>query len=282
MTEAVAFRHGSPRLIALAEAFAAGSRKRGVSCTVLPLEALAHGAPEVDVVWLYGLGPARIAFQAYAGRALRIVGDVGYWRELQPPLPRAKRPVRIALNAQQPDAHLRRRRFGAARFEALRLKVEPVRVRGEAILVTAASENDARWNGREYGDWERGIVERLRRVTDRPIVVRTKPKSAPIDIPGTTRCEDGACWQAVRKAWAVVCRSGNVGADALLHGVPVWAESGPGAVYGLRRLEDVDQAQPLPPDERLAALAELAHWQWTGAEIGAGLLMKHLQDEGFL
>lgn len=282
MTKAVAFYHANARVRNVADAFAAGCRRHGVDCRVLPLEALAHDTPEADVVWLYGLGPARLAFNAYAGRALRIVGDIGYWRELQPPLPRAKRPLRIAIDAQQPDAHLRRRPHDVARFQALALRVEPVSVRGESILIAAASENDAHWNGREYGAWERDIVERLRRITGRPIVVRAKPKSEPIDIPGATRCGIGSCARAIRQSWAVVCRSGNVGADALLHGIPVWAESGPGAVYGLKRLEDVDAAPSLPAADRLAALADLAHWQWTPAEMTAGRLWQHLKDEALL
>ena len=69
-------------------------------------------------------------------------------------------------------------------------------------------------------------------------------------------------------------------ADAILHGVPVFAEAGPGSVYYKSPLGYVDFAKPLSLPTRKAALADIAYWQWTQEEIERGDLWKHLRNEG--
>lgn len=292
MTTAIAYRHGPARVMALAQAFANGCARHGVECVMRDVHPSVT-AEEADVVWMYGLGPALPVFNAYEGRALRVIGDIGYWRELMPHVVPTKRYVRIALDGQQPDAHLQRRRHAPDRFNALQLgvgghaarmqlKVEPVAHRGRAILVCGCSEVDAARNGFAYGEWETAIVKRLQALTDRPIVIREKPKNAPIVVRGARRCTERECWKAIRSSWAVVCRSGNIGADALLHGVPVWAERGPGAVYGLRSLDHIAHAEAPAAEDRINALADIAYWQWTGEEMAQGKLMQHLENEGLI
>lgn len=281
MTKAIAYRHGPLRVRALAEAFAAGCARFAIDCRVLDVRPDIEPS-DADLVWVYGLGPALPAFNAWEGRALRIVGDIGYWRELMTRVPPKQRYVRIALEGQQPDEHLQLRRHAPDRFQALKLPYQPVTKRGDAILVCACSEVDAARNGLPYGQWEAAIVNRLQRITRRRIVIREKPKNAPIRIEGAERCIDAKCSEAIRNSWAVVCRSGNIGADALLHGVPVWAERGPGAVYGLRSLDAIDFAEPPAPEDRINALADIAYWQWQTEEIAEGRLLQHLRTEGLI
>lgn len=280
MGRAIAYFHGPERVSDYARAFQAGCRRHGVECALRCAEPF-EGPEPADVVWMYGLGSTRAVFNAYEGGARRVVGDVGYFRELMPGTPRQKRYIRVAVDAQQPDRHLRLRAHPADRFERLRLSQYPrVETRGGHILVCGYSAAQAGKFGTEYGRWERETVTKLQAITRRPIVVREKPKNEPLDIPGTTRCTDDKCWQAIRKAWAVVCRSGNVGADCVLHGVPCFAEMGPGAVYHRQPIEEIDDARQLTPDERMTALSDLAYWSWTQDEIAAGLLWANLKLEG--
>lgn len=283
MARAIAYFHGPERVVRLAQAFQAGCNRHGVPCEVRAVEAFTGPEP-ADVVWMYGLGSTMAVFRAYEGRARRLVGDVGYWRELMK-LARPDRYSRVAVDAQQPDGHLRLRPHLPDRFQALQAlglrRHEPVDQRGDHILLCGYSAAQAGKFGVGHGQWERAAVERIRAVTDRPILTREKPKN-PLDIPGTTRCEEASCWLAIRSAWAVVCRSGNIGADCILHGVPCFAESGPGAVYHRRPLNEIDAAAPLEPDERLAALSDLAYWQWQPAEIERGLLWENLRCEGIV
>lgn len=265
----------------LAVAFARGCERYGVACDVRSSENY-DGVRPCDVVWLYGLHYTRGIFNAYKGHALRVTGDLGYWRERAAALPLDRRPIRIAIDADQPDAHLHLRWHPGDRFNALGLSVHPVVSRGEPVLVTGHSPEQAHLNGFAYGQWEADAVTRLRKATDRPIVLRSKPGCSAIYAIGTKRCMDVEIATAIRKSWAVVCKSGNVGADAILHGVPVFAEAGPGAFYYRAPLGYVDFVEPLSHSARFAALSDIAYWQWTEEEIDRGELWRHLQYEHFV
>lgn len=265
----------------LAQAFVCGAKRHGAAAEVR--DAATFERPEAcDVIWLYGLIPLQGIFDAYRGRALRVTGDLGYWRERACELPIDKRPVRIAIEAQQPDRHLQRRVHGPERFAALALNVQPVRERGEDILVTGSDAEQAQFYGSAYGEWEGETCVRLLHITARPLVLREKPGSPPIGIRHVGHCIEPDAARAIRRAWAVVCRSGNIGADCLLHGVPVFAEAGPGAVYYRAPIEQIDAAQPLDAYKRISALSDLAYWQWTMEECAAGELWSHLLTEGVL
>lgn len=279
--KALAYAHEPARVIALAHAFAEGCRRHSIDCQIRRVDDFRRPEP-VDVVWLYGLGPARRVFDAYAGKARRVVGDVGYWRELMPRLPPKQRFIRIAIDAQQPDLHLRLMRHPRDRFERLPLHILPTTQRGDSILVCGYSVAQAEKNGVPYGHWELATIDRLREVTKRRIVLREKPKNPRIEAPFVDHCTENSCTRAIRKSWAVVCRSGNIGADAVLHGVPVFAESGPGAVYQRGDLDDIDRAAPLSASERVRALSDIAYWQWTAEEFARGELWAHLRAEGVI
>lgn len=270
----VAYVHGPRRVHELGAAFAAGCKRHGVRCDIAHVDKLA-GPVNADVVWLYGMGPARPVFDAYEGRATRLIGDRGYWNEYLS----ARRFFRVSIDAQQPDAHLQFREHSPRRFDSFGIKVRPVDRRGDYILLCGMGLKQAQMVQRiEYGEWETRMYESLRAVTRRPILVREKPKCPP--IPGLPRSKAESPSAAIRGAWAVVCNTGNVGADCVLEGVPVVAMSGPGKVYGRDYIDGIDQIKPLHPDDRLAALADIAHWHWTADEMRAGLLWDNLVKEG--
>lgn len=263
----------------LACSFAKGCAVNGVNCELRSSEAF-DGVRLCDVIWLYGLHYTRAIFNAYKGRALRVIGDLGYWRERASELPQERRPIRIAVESEQPDDHLTLSLHSFERFKALNLDVEPVTERGESILVAAHSEEQAKLAGYAYGEWEAQTVARLRALTKRRIVLREKPGSPQMWVFGTQRSREKDIGEAIRKSWAVVCRSGNVGADAILHGVPVFAASGPGAVFYGAPLSEINSAQPLSAAARISALADIAAWQWTQEEIERGDLWRHFKTEG--
>lgn len=285
MHKALAFFHEPlDRVRAHAEAFALGCGAHGVVCELRRSEA-ARVEPGVTVIWHYGHGLGRrdapmlggIPFQAFAGHAVRVGGDAGVWGRL------TRKPIiRVSVEDRQLPADLLRRGRPADRFDALGIDVRPVERRGEYVLVTGRSAADAGTVGEPYGEWERAICARLRSATGRPIVLREKPRNPLIDIRGVRHDAAKTCDDAIRGAWAVVCRSGNIGADAVLHGVPVWAESGPGAAYATFTPETVEQARPLDADARRAALGDMAAWNFSNEEIAGGDLWTHLRNEGVI
>lgn len=267
---AVAYVHGPARVHILARAFAEGCAEHGVKCIVREVETVRR--EDADVVWLYGLGPARPVFDVYDG-ALRLVGDKGYFAETGP-----KGYFRVSVNAQQPDAHLRLRPHPRDRWDALRITSKPVETRGDYILLCGIGPKQADRHEVTYGEWERVTFKRLREMTERPILVREKPGNPPID--GLPRSTHATTAEAIRGARVVVCKTGNLGVDAIVEGVPVIAESGPGRVYFPVGLDAVETVEPLPICERLRALSDVAYWQWQPEEIARGLFLQHLKDEG--
>lgn len=258
----------------LAQAFCRGCDAHGIDCRVYP--STYEPLPDNDAVWIYGLHATQRLFDAYARRALRIVGDLGYWREDDAARSLLDRKIRISLDAQQPDWHLRKRVHPLDRFNALNLNVTPVRERGAHVLVCGHDPLQARRHGYAYGQWEAQTIARLSVITKRELVLRVKPGCPPIEIPGVAQSTHARASSAIREAWAVVCLTGNIGADAILHGVPVCAEHGPGAVYMPLSLYNIDEACPLPDVLRERALADLAYWQWSMSEIERGELVANL------
>jgi hypothetical protein len=269
--KAIAYWHGPERIHKLALAFAAGCRVHGVDCDVLPVD---EDGGDADLVWMYGLGEGAKPFARHVN-AVRVVGDKGYFAGYP-----IEKHFRISINAQQPDLHLNLRSHPADRFNSLGLNVEPVTKRGEYVLLCGIGRKQCSIKGLSYGEWERGMYARLREITDRKIIVREKPKNPPIG--GVPSSKLTSVVQAIRGAWAVVCLTGNIGADAILHGVPVIAESGPGAVYYRADLEHLESIVPLSAEHRLAALSDIAYCQWRRDELSSGALFGHLRVEGWV
>ncbi len=267
--KAIAYWHGPNRVRKYAQAFADGCP---VPCKVLHVSQYLN--EDADVVWLYGLGEALPVFN-YHRKAVRLVGDKGYFAGVV-----TEKYLRVSVNAQQPDKHLRLREHESFRFDALGITTPTVSERGEYILLCGIGPKQCGIQGLRYGEWERRTFERLSALTKRPIKVREKPKNP--HIPGLPRSSFHTTADAIRGAWAVVCLTGNIGVDAILHGVPVIAEAGPGAVYYSATLADIETLQPISQDERRRALSDIACWQWRRDELSSGAFWRHLESEGLV
>lgn len=243
--KAAAYVHGPERVHRLGRAFAEGCKRHGIPCEVLPVS---DKPINVDLVWLYGLGPAKSVFDAYEGKAKRLVGDKGYFAEYAD---RHRKFFRYSVDSQQPTQAMVKDRPGD-RWKAFGLNVEPVKTLGDYTLVCGMGPKQCARLGLEYGQWEREQCKH-------GALVREKPKNP--RIPGLKRCNARSASEAIRGARLVICKTGNIGADCILHGVPVKADAGPGA---------------LEFKSRDHALANIAYWQWTVDEIAAGELLANL------
>jgi hypothetical protein len=252
--KAVAYVHGPERVHKLGRAFAQGCAAHGIPCPVKTFDASVKPF-DVDVVWLYGLGPARPVFDAYEKN--RIVMDKGYFAEYADP---KNKYFRYSIDSQQPTQAMvkdhpddRWRKFG--------LKVEPVKAIGEYILICGIGPKQCERLGVGYGDWEREKFGRCDGLNGWRAVVREKPKNPLID--GARRCTARTASEAIRGARTVICKTGNMGADAILHGIPVRADAGPGS---------------LAYRDRQHALNNFAYWQWTPKEMASGEFMTYLKE----
>lgn len=153
------------------------------------------------------------------------------------------------------------------RWSRLGIEVKPWRETGKHLLVLPQ---------RSIGEpgiamprnWERSVSDRLRRMTDRPVLVRKHPgKNATVPL------EDD-----LRDAWAAVTWASGAGIKAICAGVPVFHDlknwiGAPAATTVF------DIENPYLGD-RSAMLHRLAWAQWAWSEIADGTAFGHLLGEG--
>lgn len=256
----------------MAIAFEIGCRVHGIRCQIKHVSK--YTPDQADLVWLYGLGEALPVYKAHEG-AVRCVGDKGYFAGY--PTPKYQR---VSVNAQQPDAHLQRRPHPGDRFTALGINVDPVEQRGDYMLICGMGRKQCALQGISYGQWETEMYHKVRAITDRPILIREKPKNP--HIPCAPRSNHASTAEAIRGAWAVICLTGNIGVDCILHGVPVIAKEGPGSVYYKATLDDIETIGVLSHEQRKAALSDICYWNWRRDEFINGSFITHLKAEGFI
>lgn len=157
---------------------------------------------------------------------------------------------------------------GAAdRFGALGITLEAPRQDGDHILVCP---------NRSFGmpgfimpvDWSSRILERLQKVTRLPIKVRPHPGNNPPKVP---LAED------LKGARAVVVWSSSAGVDALIAGVPVFADAPWWICRGatVANIRNIETAV-VDPERRSDAMHRLAWAQWHVDEIEQGDPFAHL------
>jgi hypothetical protein len=152
----------------------------------------------------------------------------------------------------------------ADRWQALNIGLSPRR-HGKEILICPPTEFACGFYGAEATNWLPQTLARLQTLTDRPLVIRTKPR------PGDGQPSLDA---ALRNAWAVVTFNSNVAVDALVAGVPVftapYSAAAPIANIDLGTIES-----PWFPDRRPWCY-HLAYCQFKYCEILDGSCWRYL------
>lgn len=154
-----------------------------------------------------------------------------------------------------------------ARWRALGITLAPWRAAGRHVVVCA---------NRSFGtpgriqphDWERDVCERLRRVTDREIRVRSHPG---------THAPKRALATDLADAWAMVIWHSSAGVHALVAGVPVICEA---PAWSCRRAagNSITEIEAPPMPERAPVFERLAWAQWSFAEIATGEPIRRLVE----
>lgn len=147
-----------------------------------------------------------------------------------------------------------------ARWRALGLDFAPWRQGGRHVLVIGQSRTYFEMRGQRPGDWLWETLAQISRATDRPIIVRPKPRAT---SPKRPLADD------LRDAWCVVCHTSNVAVEAVLAGIPAFVTGAcaarPMAETDLSKIET-----PRRPDGREQWAGVLAANQWTLDEIRSG------------
>jgi hypothetical protein len=162
------------------------------------------------------------------------------------------------------------------RWDQLKRKIKYQYDSGHTVLVCGQVPHDASVQNVDIIDWCTSTVRKLREAVPYPIVFRPHPLARDLTpeifgaIPSTkTLAED------IADARYVVTYNSNVGVDAILEGVPIYAEDEGSMVYKLASRDLLNPVMPISPLVWRWA-RDLAYTQWTKAEMREGLPWRHL------
>ena len=183
---------------------------------------------------------------------------------------------KLGLNGTGIDCYPGEIRPGRA--AQLRLRPQPWTNRGVNVVIAVQRSDSEQWAGQPPTvAWLTETARRLREHTSRPLIIRPHPRQRIANIPG--------CWiqspqpipgtydgfdydRCLQDAWAVVNWNSGPGSQAILNGVPAFVGASslaaPVGNLDLAAIED-----PVRPD-RTEWLEQLAHTEWTQAEIETG------------
>jgi hypothetical protein len=170
------------------------------------------------------------------------------------------------------------------RAQQLGITYRPWTNSGHNIVIACQRSDSEQWCGQPPTiAWLTETVRKIRAYSTKPIVIRPHPRQrisnisgcvieSPISIPGTY---DSFNYDAsLKSAWAVINHNSGPGPQAILNGVPAFVgASSLAAPVGNLDLADIEN--PLRPD-RTQWIEQLAHTEWTTAEIESGLPLTRL------
>jgi hypothetical protein len=229
---------------------------KGLGCRLAYAEDEPDRLRDIPVVWGVLRDSDRILAQARTQDLYFFYIDHAYFNRGH------GKTYRITRNAYEAGAV---RECPEDRLEKLGLEVRPWRPAGRDIIVCPPT--DYFMKAHDCGDWLETTLASLRQVTDRPIVVRKKPKAG----------EDIAPLQAaLETAHALVTHSSNVAIEAACFGTPVFVSPASAAApIGSTDITRIDT--PVYP-ERRPWLAHLAYSQFSFDEIEDGRAWRLLLD----
>lgn len=193
---------------------------------------------------------------------------------------------KVALNGINRDAYFGPTGNDDSRVKKLGINLKPWKYDGENILVCGQHDKSLQWKNKEpMSTWVTGIIDTIRKHTDRPIIFRPHPRCPlpaiehefdnvkrqnPIHVDGTYDDFD----INFQNVWATVCWSSNPGIHSVIQGVPAF--TGPSSLafdVSEQNLQNIEN--PLYPD-RLQWLNDYSFTEWTVEEISQGLPIKRL------
>jgi hypothetical protein len=170
------------------------------------------------------------------------------------------------------------------RAEHLRIATQPWTNSGLNIVIAAQRSDSEQWAGQPPTvAWLTETVNKIRKYSNRPIVIRPHPRQRISNIPGCVievpRPVQGTYdnfdyERCLSTAWAVVNHNSGPGAQAVLNGVPAFVDaSSLAADVGNLDLSGIEN--PVRPD-RSQWLEKLAQTEWYVEEIASGLPLQRL------
>lgn len=235
----------------------------GTGCRLAYAEDEPETLSEVPVVWGVLRESDRIIAQAKARQMYFFYIDHAYFDRGH------GKSYRIARNRYEAGAI---RKCPPDRLAQLDVEVQPWRKPGREIIVCPPTAYFIEAHG--CADWLETTLETLTKSTDRPVVIREKPKPGETAVPLKT---------ALKTAHALVTHSSNVAIEAACLGTPVFVNPASAAApVGETDLSKIEE--PAYPD-REPWLAHLAYNQFSFDEIREGeawRMLLELEERDFV
>jgi len=179
---------------------------------------------------------------------------------------------RIVKNEIHPTVHFHR---NPDRFDKFNIELKPWKSDGKHILVCPSSPTMNTYY--DHPNWTQDTVAKLQQHTDRPIIVREKPRSS--GTSGPRAVELGGLKpfaEQAKDAWAVVTSVSMCAIEAVCMGIPVYTSKySPVHQLGLQDLSKIET--PRYPQSREPILYSLAYCQFTPEEFANGTARRILE-----
>lgn len=235
--------------------------------------------PEYDVAVIFGVGKKNVPISYPRQKVLdgqksigkqTIVLERGY----------IKRDEYFAvglngLNGRAKFSHFNHR---PDRFHKLKVDLFPWRDDGEHIVLVGQVPSDASVQNVDIIDWCAYQANLLQQHTNRKIIFRPHPlavNQTPM-IFGTSYSTKPLL-EDLENAWAVCTFNSNVGVDAILNGVPVFASDEGSMVWDIANKDIGYLGYPDLPDRDQWA-ANIAYCQWNHKEMMSGEAWQHIRQ----
>ena len=159
----------------------------------------------------------------------------------------------------------------------LNLNLRPWRTQGDHVLVCLQRDGGWSMKGIDMVDWTKQTVQRLRKITNRPILIRPHPKnkinlSELIRLPGVKESVNGSTLQQdLSNAWAAVFCNSSSSVAAALAGIPIFADDDDCVAWAVANKDLAQIESPSMPD-RTQWLNDLSAAHWTDAESRSGAI----------
>lgn len=182
---------------------------------------------------------------------------------------------KVAVNGREPSPYFRQS-LPRDRFSKFMLSIRPWRATGTHVLLAGTSAKSAATRGMAAMEWELKALDRIRKVTHRPVIYRPKPSwPGAYPLKGCAYSPGHESLESVlADCWGIVTLHSNVAVDGLVAGIPAFGGEGIALAVSSGAIEDIET--PSFPQERTEMLGDLAWCQWTPEEMASGACLKHL------
>lgn len=201
---------------------------------------------------------------------------------------------RVGLNGFLADTgNFNNKRRPADRWEIVQqelgVEIKPYREDGEFILLTLQVPGDASLRGLVIEDWAYETAHKIRKCTDRPILIRTPQVMKTFNLDTLYKIRDElpnidyqvgdkqSLIPTLEKCWATVAYSSGMGIDSYINGVPCFTMDKANFAYSLgnTNLKNIESPK-LPKREQW--LNNLCYAQWSEQEMNEGLAWRHMKE----